>query len=74
MDSTNPGETTPVQPVATTAPESAAMILTKTWMRADGTTRQNFLRDIRAGMPNLWRAVEGEFTEGAKPHKHKRPC
>lgn len=42
--------------------ESAATILTKTWHRSDGITRRNFLRDVRAGMPNLWRAVEREFA------------
>jgi hypothetical protein len=46
-----------------TAQESAALALTKNWLRADSVARRNFLRDVRAGMPYLWRAVEAEFSE-----------
>lgn len=40
--------------------ESAFMELCKGWMRASGTDRKLFLADIRAGCPNLWKAIERE--------------
>lgn len=40
---------------------TAAAILTRTWQRSDSITRRNFLCDVRAGMPSLWRRVERDF-------------
>jgi hypothetical protein len=43
---------------AAQAPESPLMILVKTWLRCGVTDRALFLADVRAGNPNLWKAVE----------------
>ena len=44
--------------------ESALAALCKSWMRAGATDRRLFLSDVRAGNPNLWRAVERDATGG----------
>ena len=49
---------------STALQESALAALCKSWMRASGTDRRLFLADVRAGCPNLWRAVEREATGG----------
>ena len=44
--------------------ESALAALCKSWMRAGGIDRRLFLADVRAGNPNLWRAVERDARGG----------
>jgi hypothetical protein len=46
------------------AQDSRLAVLVKGWMRATQTDRHLFLSDVRAGCPNLWRAVDREATGG----------
>ena len=46
------------------APESALALLCTAFARCNRTDRFHFLRDVRAGAPNLWRDVERDFLTG----------
>jgi hypothetical protein len=48
------------------APESALSTLCKSWMRASATDRALFLSDVRAGCPNLWRAIDRDAQGGSR--------
>ena len=45
---------------------SALERMREAWLRCDRNDRQMFLSDIRAGCPNLWRAVEREGNGGSR--------
>ena len=47
-----------------TPQESALTTLCKAWMSCGPTDRRLFLADVRAGCPNLWRAVDREACAG----------
>lgn len=75
MNTSSAGDSRPEQNAETPAVDSAAIMLTKGWMRADRTTRLNFLGDILRGSGNLVReallAVESERS--AQTKKLNRP-
>lgn len=63
-DSRHPETTTDA---AAVQPESPWLAATKNWLRMTRTERLEFLRDVRAGCPNIWRQAEAEFEKGARP-------
>ena len=74
MHTTSAGDSRPEQNTEPPFAESAAMMLTKTWMRADRTTRLNFLGDVLRGSQNLVREalliVDSERGAGHERHRH----